>query len=180
MAASARRLRAVGSALAPRPTPAAGGPRLASKVCAVTGGASGIGEAAVRLFVEEGATVGFADRDAERGEAIAAELRAAGAQVLFVAAQTGIEADCANFIAKTVEAFGRLDVLVNNAGVRSYLKVTEATEESWDEIWGVNVKGCARSPQPQPPTPTSHPKPTQADRLWVLQMPSARRRRSPT
>ena len=95
-------------------------------------GASGIGEAAVRLFLAEGAAaVAFADRDVERGEAIAQEL---GAEALFVQVEMSTEADCREFIERTVAAFGRLDVLVNNAGVRSYLKVTEADEESWDTV----------------------------------------------
>jgi NAD(P)-dependent dehydrogenase (short-subunit alcohol dehydrogenase family) len=107
-------------------------------------GASGIGEATVRLFVAEGAAaVAFADRDQERGDEIARELTAAGARVVFVAAETSSESDCQAFIQRTVSAFGRIDVLVNNAGVRSYLKVTEADEESWDHILGVNVKGYA-------------------------------------
>lgn len=91
------------------------------------------------MFLAEGAAaVAFADRDAKRGEAIAKEL---GPQALFVQVETSTEADCQEFIVQTVAAFKRLDVLVNNAGVRSYLKVTEADEESWDTILGVNVKG---------------------------------------
>ena len=127
--------------------------RLAGKVACITGGASGIGESAVRLFVREGAHVAFADRDAVRGEAIASELRASGARVIFCHVDsTASEVECNSFVNKTLAEFGRLEILVNNAGVRSYLKVTEATEESWDEIWGVNVKGyafCAKAAIPK-------------------------------
>ena len=146
---AARRFRGVAAALASSsPVPPAADHRrrlrLSGKVAAVTGGASGIGEAAVRLFVEEGAAVAFCDRDGKRGDAIASELRNAGARVLFVqVSSTGIEAECARFVAETVAEFGSLSILVNNAAVRSYLKVTEATEDSWDEIWSVNVKGYA-------------------------------------
>eukprot|EP01050_Picozoa_sp_SAG11_P010872 SAG11_NODE_1114_length_5808_cov_12.177965_2_plen_100_part_00 len=66
--------------------------------------------------------------------------------------QTQIEADCKRLISTAVAKFGRLDVLVCNAGVRSYQKVTEATEESWDEILGVNVYGyafCAKAAIPE-------------------------------
>ena len=125
--------------------------RLDGKVAAVTGGASGIGEATVRRFVEEGARVGFADRDGARGTSVANEIEASGGQVLFMEAHTEREAEASDFIRRTVEQFGRLDILVNNAAIRLYHDVTEASEESWDAIWGVNVKGyafCAKAAIP--------------------------------
>jgi NAD(P)-dependent dehydrogenase (short-subunit alcohol dehydrogenase family) len=125
--------------------------RLSGKVAAVTGGASGIGEATVRLFLEEGAQVAFADRDAERGNQLAADLSTQGGEVMFVAAQMEREVDAARFIQHTVEHFGRLDILVNNAGIRLYQPVTVASEESWDSILGVNLKGyafCAKAAIP--------------------------------
>ena len=125
--------------------------RLSGKVAAVTGGASGIGEATVRLFVEEGAQVAFADRDAERGNRLAAELSDTGREVVFVEAQMEREAAAAGFIQRAVEHFGRLDILVNNAGIRLYQPVTEASAESWDSILGVNLKGyafCAKAAIP--------------------------------
>lgn len=125
--------------------------RLPGKVAAVTGGASGIGEATVRLFVEEGARVAFADRDTERGQALAAELSSQGKEVLFVTAQMEREDEARRFIQQTVERFGRLDILVNNAGVRLYQTVVEASAESWEHILGVNVKGyafCAKAAIP--------------------------------
>lgn len=117
--------------------------RLDGKVAVVTGGAAGIGEATVRLMVEEGARVAFADRDVARGTTVAEEINAEGGDVLFVEAQTQREADAKAFIERTVDHFGRLDVLVNNAAIRLFQKVTEASEESWDTILGVNVKGYA-------------------------------------
>jgi NAD(P)-dependent dehydrogenase (short-subunit alcohol dehydrogenase family) len=125
--------------------------RLSGKVAAVTGGASGIGEATVRLFVEEGARVAFADRDGERGARVADELQAHGGKVLFVQAQMEREAEALAFIQRAVEHFDRLDILVNNAGIRLYQHVTEASAESWDAILGVNVKGyafCAKAAIP--------------------------------
>lgn len=125
--------------------------RLNGKVAAVTGGASGIGEATVRLFVEEGARVAFADRDGARGAQVVEDIKARDGEVLFVEAHMEREAEAMAFIHRTVEYFGRLDILVNNAGIRLYQTVTEASEESWDTIWGVNVKGyafCAKAAIP--------------------------------
>ena len=125
--------------------------RLDGKVAAVTGGASGIGEATVRRFVEEGAQVAFADRDSTRGAWISGEIEAAGGEALFVEARVDREAEAAAFIRQAVDRFGRLDILVNNAAIRLYNTVTGASEESWDAIWAVNVKGyafCARAAIP--------------------------------
>src|SRR5512134_192280 len=125
--------------------------RLSGKVAAVTGGASGIGEATVRRFVAEGAMVAFADRDVDRGKRVAAEIEASGGQALFVEAHMEREAEAVAFVRHAAERFGRLDVLVNNAGIRLYHTVVEASAESWDEILGVNLKGyafCAKAAIP--------------------------------
>jgi NAD(P)-dependent dehydrogenase (short-subunit alcohol dehydrogenase family) len=125
--------------------------RLDGKVAAVTGGASGIGEATVRLFVQEGARVAFADRDGARGTAVADQIKASGGQVLFVEAQVDRESEAMAFIGQTVEHFGQLNILVNNAAIRLYHRVTEASEQSWDMIFGVNVKAyafCAKAAIP--------------------------------
>jgi 2-hydroxycyclohexanecarboxyl-CoA dehydrogenase len=125
--------------------------RLDGKVAAVTGGASGIGEATARLFAEEGAQVAIADVDAERGRSIADQIEAKGGRALFVETRTERESDCVAFIRAARERLGRLDVLVNNAGMRLYQTVVDASEESWDAILGVNVKGyafCAKAAIP--------------------------------
>src|SRR3954463_887037 len=102
--------------------------RLDGKVAAVTGGASGIGEATVRRFLTEGASVAFCDRDGERGQGVAAELETAGARVAFTQADVGTEAACLAFVNGAAQKFGRLDILINNAGIRKYEKVDEASE----------------------------------------------------
>jgi NAD(P)-dependent dehydrogenase (short-subunit alcohol dehydrogenase family) len=108
--------------------------RLDGKVAAVTGGASGIGEATVRRFLAEGASVAFCDRDGERGQRVAAELETAGAKLAFTQADVGTEAACLAFINGAAQKFGPLDILVNNAGIRKYEKVDEASAASWTEI----------------------------------------------
>src|SRR5207248_2782121 len=97
--------------------------RLDGKVAAVTGGASGIGEATVGRFVAEGASVAFCDRDGERGQRVAAELETAAAKVAFTQADVGTEAACLAFVNGAAQKFGRLDILINNAGIRKYEKV---------------------------------------------------------
>ena len=122
--------------------------RLDGKVAAVTGGASGIGEATVRRFLAEGASVAFCDRDGERGQRVAAELCA---RVAFTQADVGTEAACLDFVNGAAQKFGRLDVLVNNAGIRKYEKVDEASAASWKEILDVNLMSyvfCAKAAVP--------------------------------
>src|ERR1700688_3794478 len=105
--------------------------RLDGKIAAVTGGASGIGEATVRRFVAQGASVACCDRDDERGRRVAAALETAGAKVAFTQADVGTEAACLGFVNGAGEKFGRLDILVNNAGIRKYEKVEDAIGASW-------------------------------------------------
>ena len=111
--------------------------RLDGKVAAVTGGASGIGEATVRRFLAEGASVAFCDRDGEGGQRVAAELETASAKVAFTQADVGTEAACLDFVNGAAQKFGRLDILINNAGIRKYEKVDEASAASWKEILDV-------------------------------------------
>ena len=125
--------------------------RLDGKVAAVTGGASGIGEATVRRFLAEGASVAFCDRDGERGQRVAAELETAGAKVAFTQADVGTEAACLAFVNGAAQKFGRLDILINNAGIRKYEKVDEASAASWNEILSVNLMSyafCAKAAVP--------------------------------
>ena len=125
--------------------------RLEGKVAAITGGASGIGEATARRFAAEGASVALADIDAERGRTVAREIEGAGGRALFVETHAGREADAVRFVRAARERWGRLDALVNNAGMRLYQTVVDASEESWDVILAVNVKGyafCAKAAIP--------------------------------
>jgi NAD(P)-dependent dehydrogenase (short-subunit alcohol dehydrogenase family) len=107
----------------------------------VTGGATGIGRGISAALAREGARVVIAARNADRGEAVAAELRASGAEALFVSTDVTREADNERLVRRTVEAFGRLDGLVNNAGIFPRATLEETTEELWDRIMAVNLKG---------------------------------------
>jgi len=115
--------------------------RLEGKVALVTGSASGIGEATVRAFDAEGATVVVNSvRSVEAGRQIASELGTA----CYVQADIGVEADAGRLVATTIERYGRLDILVNNAGTTvkiPHRDLDAVTGEVWREILSVNVIG---------------------------------------
>ena len=90
---------------------------LDKKVCLITGGAQGIGEACVRLFLEQGARVIFVDVHKERGESLQSQLQQQGHEVLFIASDIGHKVEVDALIAQVLERFGRIDVLVSNAGI---------------------------------------------------------------
>ncbi len=115
--------------------------RLTDKVALITGGTSGIGRATAVLFAREGASVVVTGRDEERGRDVVREIESAGGRARFVRADVTRAEDCRRAVAETVDAFGRLDILFNNAGVYVAGDVTECTEEEWDEQVDVSLKG---------------------------------------
>jgi 3(or 17)beta-hydroxysteroid dehydrogenase len=116
--------------------------RLTGKVALVTGGASGIGAATCRLFAREGAAVLVADLPGSPGEAVADEITAAGGRALFQALDVRSEASWIAAIAAVEQAFGKLNILVNNAGVGSPMGTVEAqTLEGWRQVMAVNSDG---------------------------------------
>ena len=112
--------------------------RLADKVILLTGGAQGIGLACARRFVAEGARVAIVDRDAVRGEAVAAELGAERA--LFMAGDVTERETVTRALAGTVERFGAIDVLLNNAGIPHAADFLDLTEADFDRVLAVNLK----------------------------------------
>ena len=113
--------------------------RLDGKVAVVTGGASGIGEASVRLFHQEGARVVVADVQADRGKALADAL---GDGVVFQQTDVSREADVEAMIARATDAFGRLDVLFNNAGfVGTSGPIEETPVDAFDATLAVLLRG---------------------------------------
>jgi NAD(P)-dependent dehydrogenase (short-subunit alcohol dehydrogenase family) len=112
------------------------------KVIVVTGGSLGIGEAAARLFAARGGRVVIASRDPRRGEAAARGIEGAGGAAVHIAADVAQEADVAALMAGTLDRFGRLDVLVNNAGIYVQGDVTGTSLADWERILRVNLTGA--------------------------------------
>jgi meso-butanediol dehydrogenase/(S,S)-butanediol dehydrogenase/diacetyl reductase len=115
--------------------------RLKDKVCIVTGGGSGIGRASALLFAREGARLVVADKRLQAAEAVAAECTREGAQALPVAVDVARSAEVQRMVAVAIGTFGRLDVLVNNAGYGIAGSVVETDEQAWDDLMAVNVRG---------------------------------------
>jgi len=116
--------------------------RLANKVALVTGAASGIGRAIAVRLAQEGAQVTVVDLNAAGGEETVAQIRATGGEALFVHADVADEADVQRAIDATVETFGGLHVLVNNAAwMAGFQTATETSVEEWDRALAVDLKG---------------------------------------
>lgn len=112
--------------------------RLSGRIALVTGGGSGFGAAICRRFVEEGARLVLVDCRSELADPIAREL---GASAVFVDADVSVDADARRMIQTAVDRFGRLDVLVNNAGAaQAPTSVVETSEHDFDRLFAVNAK----------------------------------------
>ena len=116
--------------------------RLANKVALITGGTSGIGEATAILFAKEGAKVAITGRNEKRGHAVTEQIAKDGGQAIFIRTDVRLTADCRRAVDETVHAFGRLDVLFNNAGIFYAHTALECSEEEWDEQLDTNLKGA--------------------------------------
>ena len=127
--------------------------RLAGRVAIVTGGARHIGAALARKLAEEGAAVVIAD--ILDGEPVANEIRAAGGRALALKIGVSDEADTGRTALETMKAFGRIDILVNNAAIFNNIQrhpFYEISAEEWDRVSAVNIKGpflCAKAVFPQ-------------------------------
>ena len=115
--------------------------RLAGKVAFISGGARGMGETEARLFAENGAKVAIGDVLEAEGRQVAADIAASGGDALFVPLDVTSDSDWERAIAATVERYGRLDVLVNNAGISGRGMVEDTTVEDWERVMDVNAKG---------------------------------------
>ena len=114
---------------------------LSGKVAVITGGSQGVGEAIARLFAVRGAAgLVICGRNEKNGARVAAEIEAAGCPISFVKADLGLVADCRKVVAEAERRFGRVDVLINAAGVSDRGNIFETTEERFNEIFNVNVR----------------------------------------
>jgi NAD(P)-dependent dehydrogenase (short-subunit alcohol dehydrogenase family) len=117
---------------------------LRGAVVAVTGASAGIGREGVLAFAREGARLAAAARRLDRLEALATEVRALGAEVLVLKTDVGEAEDVKRFVQATVERFGRLDVLVNNAGLNVRGDFRHLSDADWVKIREVNLDGVVR------------------------------------
>lgn len=115
--------------------------RFTGKSVLVTGGGSGIGLATALAFAREGARVAVADVSADRGQAAVAAAEAQGTEFVFLRGDVSRESDAAALVSGTVDAFGRLNILFNNAGILIEAPIHEMSEADWDRILDVNLKG---------------------------------------
>ena len=114
---------------------------LAGRVALVTGGTRGIGLAIARLLADDGASVVVSGRDPGRLESAANELEALGASALAVAADAGKREDADRLVEATRERFGRIDVLVNNAGITRDQLLVRMKDDDWDQVMETNLRG---------------------------------------
>ena len=116
--------------------------KLENKIAVVTGSTSGIGAAIARSFAVEGAQVVITGRREERGAQVVDEIAQAGGEAVFVKADMAVAEDCKQVCEQAKDAFGGLDVLVNNAGIFPRAKFEETTPEFWDTMFAVNTRSA--------------------------------------
>ena len=122
-----------------------------NKVAIITGGASGIGRATALRFLRDGHSVAIWDVQSERGQTLEAECRAQGLPARFFQVNTADYAAVQEAAQQTAEAFGRIDILINNAGITRDASLKKMTPEQWDQVIGVNLTGvfnCTKAVYP--------------------------------
>jgi NAD(P)-dependent dehydrogenase (short-subunit alcohol dehydrogenase family) len=122
--------------------------QLKNKIAIVTGGGAGIGRAIALGFAGEGASVAVTDLEGARAESVAAEITSPGGNAIGFPTDVSVTAQVDAMVERTVDHFGRLDILVNNAGRPGGGWVTNMSDETWDGVFAVNVRGtfvCSRA-----------------------------------
>ncbi|OZB95197.1 SDR family NAD(P)-dependent oxidoreductase [Paenibacillus sp. XY044] len=112
------------------------------KVVIVTGAAQGIGEGVARAFARHGALVVLGDHHEEKGAAAAAAIRQDGGQAVFCPCDVRSETDIKQLMQTALDEYGRLDVVINNAGVSRWKSPYDLTVEEWDDVLNTNVRSC--------------------------------------
>ncbi len=115
--------------------------KLQGKVAVITGGASGIGAATARLFVEEGAKVVLVDVNEEKGNTFVAELKEKNADAVFVKANVTVEEEVQNIFKETANVFGKVDIVFNNAGIGRVTPTENLSYEEWRNTVNVDLDG---------------------------------------
>ena len=121
--------------------------RLENKVAIITGGADGLGKAGAILFAKEGATVIIWDMNEEKGKETVLEIEANGGKATFLKVNTASFAEVEAATQKAIDQFGRIDVLINNAGITRDASLKKMTSEQWQQVIDVNLTGvfnCAK------------------------------------
>ncbi len=122
--------------------------RLKDKVCIITGGAKGIGEATSYKFAEEGAKVVVADIDFAAAETAVANIKAKGGDALAVKVDVVNKESVAQMVEQTMKKYGRIDVLINNAGIIMDAQLSKMTDEQFNRVIDINLRGvynCAKA-----------------------------------
>lgn len=115
--------------------------KLDNQVAIVTGASSGIGEATARTLAEEGAAVALAARRKDRLESLKSNIESGGGQALVVETDVTSREQVRRLVEETVDAFGRVDILINNAGLMPLSYMKNLKEEEWERMVDVNIKG---------------------------------------
>ena len=115
--------------------------KLASQVAIVTGSGRGIGRGIAEVFSREGAKVVIATRTVEEGKAVEHNIRQSGGEAFFVQTDVASESSVQQMVEQTTEKYGKIDVLVNNAGITLFKPLLEATVEDWEHVINIDLRG---------------------------------------
>lgn len=116
---------------------------LKGKIGLITGASSGIGRETAKLFAEEGAKVALADIDVDRGKVVLDEIKNAGGTAIFDRVDVSVESDVKTWMTSVAQKWGGVDILVANAAATILGTIEQTSNEDWDRVFGVNVKGYA-------------------------------------
>ena len=115
--------------------------KLRGRVAIVTGATKGIGLACAQEFAKEGAKIVLAGRSEDLGQEAARQIKAGGAEAIYVKCDVSKSKDVAHLVEKAVQTYGRVDIMVSNAGVNDRAEFLDVTEENWDRVIDTNLKG---------------------------------------